>query len=50
MTAQRMLKLLDSGRDRAVVLSRYVAGLSLEDEQQHNDLLGDSARPGADPA
>jgi hypothetical protein len=42
-----MLKLLDCRRDRAVVLSPYVAGLSYEDEQQLNDLPGDSARPGA---
>ena len=41
-----MLKLLDCRRDRAVVLSPYVAGLSYEDEQQLNDLPGDSARPG----
>lgn len=33
MTAHRMLKLLDAGRDRAAVLSRYVADLSHEDEQ-----------------
>jgi predicted transcriptional regulator len=45
MTARRMLKLLESGRDRAGVLSRFVADLSAEDEQLLSDLLAEGKLP-----
>jgi predicted transcriptional regulator len=50
MTARRMLKLLESGRDRAGVLSRFVADLSPEDEQVLGDLFAEGRPPPADPA
>lgn len=50
MTARRMLKLLESGRDRAGVLSRFVADLSPEDEQVLGGLLAEGHPPPADPA
>ena len=50
MTAHRMLKLLESGRDRAGVLSRFVADLSEEDEQLLGDLLAEGRPSPADPA
>jgi predicted transcriptional regulator len=50
MTAHRMLKLLEAGNDRTVVLSRFIADLSSEDEQLLSGLLADNARPDADPA
>jgi predicted transcriptional regulator len=50
MTARRMLKLLESGRDRAGVLSRFVADLSPEDEQVLGALLAEGRLPPADPA
>jgi predicted transcriptional regulator len=50
MTARRMLKLLESGRDRAGVLSRFVADLSPEDEQVLGDLLAEGRPPPEDPA
>jgi predicted transcriptional regulator len=50
MTARRMLKLLESGRDRAGVLSRFVADLSPEDEQLLGGLLAEGRQPPADPA
>ena len=50
MTARRMLKLLESGRDRAGVLSRFVADLSPEDEQLLGDLLAEGRPPPEDPA
>ena len=49
MTARRMLKLLDSGRDRAGVLSRFIADLSAEDESLLTDLLAEG-KPPEDPA
>lgn len=49
MTARRMLKLLESGRDRAGVLSRFIADLSEEDEQLLSDLLAEG-KPPEDPA
>ncbi len=50
MTARRMLKLLESGRDRAGVLSRFVADLNPEDEQLLGDLLAEGLPPPVDPA
>ena len=50
MTARRMLKLLESGRDRAGVLSRFIADLSAEDEQLLSDLLAEGKPPPEDPA
>lgn len=50
MTARRMLKLLESGRDRVGVLSRFVADLSPEDEQVLGGLLAEGHPPPADPA
>ncbi len=50
MTARRMLKLLESGRDRAGVLSRFVADLSPEDEQVLGDLLAEGRPLPEDPA
>ena len=50
MTARRMLKLLESGRDRAGVLSRFVADLNPEDEQLLGDLLAEGRPPPVDPA
>jgi predicted transcriptional regulator len=50
MTARRMLKLLESGRDRAGVLSRFLADLSPEDEQVLGDLLAEGRPPPEDPA
>ena len=52
MTAHRMLRLLESGPDRAGVLSRFVADLSPQDEQLLTDLLGGALaedQPGDDP-
>jgi predicted transcriptional regulator len=52
MTAHRMLRLLESGPDRAGVLSRFVADLSPQDEQLLADLLGGALaedQPGGDP-
>jgi predicted transcriptional regulator len=46
MTAHRMLQLLRGGRDRAGVLSRFVADLSPEDEELLSHLLADDPRPG----
>jgi predicted transcriptional regulator len=45
MTAHRMLALLDSGEDRAGVLSRFVADLRPEDEELLNDLLASGPGP-----
>jgi predicted transcriptional regulator len=42
MTAHRMHQLLETGSDRAGVLSRFVADLSPEDEQLLLGLLADS--------
>jgi predicted transcriptional regulator len=39
LTAHRMLRLLDTGPDRAGVLARFVADLSPQDEQLLADLL-----------
>jgi predicted transcriptional regulator len=50
MTARRMLKLLESGRDRAGVLSRFVADLSPEDEQLLGNLIAEGRPPPLDPA
>jgi predicted transcriptional regulator len=50
MTAHRMLKLLEGGRDRAGVLSQFVADLSPDDEELLSGLLADSTRPDTDPA
>jgi predicted transcriptional regulator len=50
MTARRMLKLLESGRDRAGVLSRFIADLSAEDEQLLSNLLAEGKPPPEDPA
>jgi predicted transcriptional regulator len=49
MTAHRMLKLLESGDDRAGVLSRFIADLSQEDEQLLSELLADGSGPPAEP-
>jgi predicted transcriptional regulator len=49
MTAHRMLKLLESGDDRAGVLSRFIADLSREDERLLSDLLADGSGPPAEP-
>lgn len=46
MTAHRMLQLLQGGRDRAGVLSRFVADLSPEDEDVLAHLLADEPRTG----
>jgi predicted transcriptional regulator len=46
VTARRMSRLLDSGQDRADVLARFVADLSLEDERLLTELLIDGRRPG----
>jgi predicted transcriptional regulator len=48
MTAHRMLRLLETGSDRAGVLSRFVADLSQEDEQLLSDLLAEGSRPDPD--
>ncbi len=48
ITAHRMLRLLESGGDRAGVLTQFVADLSQEDEQLLTDLLGEGSRPGED--
>jgi predicted transcriptional regulator len=45
MTAHRMLRLLETGSDRAGVLSRFVADLSQEDERLLSDLLAEGGRP-----
>ena len=45
MTAHRMLRLLETGSDRAGVLSRFVADLSHEDERLLSDLLAEGGRP-----
>ena len=45
MTAHRMLQLLRGGRDRAGVLSRFVADLSAEDEELLTALLAEEHRP-----
>ena len=50
MTAHRMLKLLDTGSNRAGVLSRFIADLSHEDEQLLSDLLADSTGSDPEPA
>jgi predicted transcriptional regulator len=47
MTAHRMLRLLETGGDRAGVLSRFVADLSAADEQLLTELLAEG-RPGPD--
>jgi predicted transcriptional regulator len=41
LTARRMRKELDADTDRQAVLSRFVSGLSDEDEQLLRDLLGE---------
>jgi predicted transcriptional regulator len=46
MTAHRMLQLLQGGRDRAGVLSRFVADLSAEDEELLANLIADDPRTG----
>ena len=46
MTAHRMLQLLQGGRDRVGVLSRFVADLSPEDEELLANLLADDPRTG----
>ena len=46
MTAHRMLQLLQGGRDRAGVLSRFVADLSPEDEEMLANLIADDPRTG----
>ena len=46
MTAHRMLQLLQGGRDRAGVLSRFVADLSPEDEELLASLLAEDPRHG----
>jgi hypothetical protein len=48
VTAHRMRRLLESGEDRAGVLTRFVANLSPEDERLLAGLLaeGDRPRPG----
>jgi predicted transcriptional regulator len=48
MTAHRMLQLLQGGRDRVGVLSRFVADLSPEDEELLANLLADDPRTGPD--
>src|SRR3954451_7274313 len=46
VTARRMSRLLDSGEDRAGVLARFVADLTLEDEELLTELLrGDRKDP-----
>ena len=40
LTARRMTRLLDSGRDRAAALARFVADLRPEDEALLAELLG----------
>jgi predicted transcriptional regulator len=47
MTARRMLRLLESGRDRGSVLARFVADLDDEDERLLAGLLADTGEPGA---
>ena len=47
MTAHRMLRLLETGGNRAGVLSRFVADLSPDDEQLLSELLADDTDPGA---
>lgn len=51
MTARRMLRLLESGRDRESVLARFVADLDEDDERMLAELLADSGsvEPGAEP-
>ena len=50
VTARRMSRLLDSRKDRAGVLARFVADLSPEDEQLLTELLkADRPAPGAQP-
>lgn len=41
VTARRMSRLLDAGEDRAGVLARFVAGLTVEDERLLTELLTD---------
>ena len=48
MTAHRMLQLLDTGGDRAGVLSRFVADLRPEDEELLTGLLADGTGAGRD--
>lgn len=48
VTARRMSRLLDSGQDRADVLARFVADLSLADEQLLTALLAEGRCPGVD--
>ena len=51
VTAKRMSRLLDSGQDRAGVLTRFVADLSPADEQLLTELLTDGRkRHGDDPS
>lgn len=50
MTARRMLRLLEAGRDRAGVLTRFVADLSDADEQLLTGLLAEGGRPDPDQA
>jgi predicted transcriptional regulator len=45
VTARRMRRLLDSGDDRAAVLSRFVGALSEADERVLADLLDRAERP-----
>src|SRR3954464_9868904 len=50
VTARRMSRLLDAGEDRAGVLARFVADLTLEDEELLTELLrGDRKDPEARP-
>jgi predicted transcriptional regulator len=48
LVAQRMRRVLDAGKDRAGVLTRFVADLTPEDERLLADLLGD-VRPDESP-
>jgi predicted transcriptional regulator len=51
MTAQRMLRLLDAGSDRAGVLARFVANLEPSDEAMLAELLANTnTNSGAAPA
>ena len=45
VTAQRMRRLLETGEDRAGVLTRFVAGLRPEDEQLLAELLTSTEHP-----
>ena len=46
MTAHRMLRLLETGGDRAGVLSRFVADMRPEDEELLTSLLAEAAGSG----